>query len=113
MASFSLYLPAFYHFHSEIKAKKPKPEKSSLSLAEKAQEAKALEECRQKVLQFVPSTPRIAHIAAILANGNPIASEHPSAIADTSAMATIAAKCGIKLNFDFTAFPLPPSEKSV
>jgi hypothetical protein len=33
-------------------------------------------------LQFVPSTPRIAHIAAILANGNPTAQDHPSAIAD-------------------------------
>jgi hypothetical protein len=79
-ASFSLYLPGFYHFPTDIKAKKQKPE-SALS-SEAADELRAFEVCKKEVSKGFPSVSQIAHIAAILANRNSTDSAHPLTIAD-------------------------------
>jgi hypothetical protein len=49
----------------------------------------ALADCEARYAKRVPSTPQIAHIAAILANGNPIAMGKPLLVADYALMDTL------------------------
>jgi hypothetical protein len=45
-------------------------------------EIEAIEECKNRVSKYVPSTSQIAHIAAILANGKTLPLDHPLVIAN-------------------------------
>lgn len=69
-----------YHFSVGIKVKKSKPESEPSSQA--ADDLKAFEIYQKRASEKFPSVSQIAHVAAILANGNPSLANHPADVAD-------------------------------